>query len=436
MTGAAVPQVLLEPIAADANPANITAPMPDAPPGANAASIQQGFPPITMLEEQAGGKPPLGPDMNGLFFLISSHTMYVQCGQLYLYNSTLATAIGGYLAGTVLGQADGKGMWLNLTNGNTSNPDTGGAGWTAIVTYGFGTVTGLTGGTVTLTAAQAKFPVVVLSGTLTSNLTVNFPGQFREWLIVNNTTGTFSVTANIAGGAGISVPQGGFGAPTQAYSDTVNLYSAIAPLSIPIDQDATPLTIVERTNAGYVLASYFNMGGAADNFAISNVFYETANDGFIRKTSLTQFESQMLLSGIGGQLANGQVPFPAISQWAPALFASAALTGTPTAPTAGLGTTTTQIATTAFANPGVVVNGNGTAIRLPSGYILQFGTYTRGGGTGSVAVTFPVAFPNAFGAAVLTGTTAPTTQNITATSAAGLTVTNSGGGGFWIAIGN
>jgi hypothetical protein len=404
MPGAPAPQTLLEAIAADAGPTFITSPMPEAPTGTLAASIQGGYPPIVMTNELAGGKPPLGQDMNGFLFLLSSHTLWVECGQLYLYNSDLATAIGGYLAGTVLGMSDGTGMWLNRTNGNTTNPDAGGAGWVPMAAYGRAAVSGLTGGTVNLTAAQSKYGVVVLTGALTSNLTINFPQTVQEWLVINGTSGAFTTTAKTAavGSVGVTVPQGGFSAPLGVYSvGDGNLYPTVAPLSVPIDQNPTPLTLVERTNAGYVLATYFNQSSGIEVPGIGAVFVQsTNNDGFLRKISLTNFEAQILLQGLSGQLVNGQVPYSVVSQWSSTLFTNAALTGVPTAPTAGLGVSNTQIATTAFANPGVTVNGNGTAIKLPNGYILQYGSLHIGdvvapqAGTLNLPIVFPIAFEN------------------------------------------
>ena len=379
--GAPTPQVLLEAIgnaaANGSSPGDKTFPIPDAPTGTNAASIQGGFPAITMESILAGGLPPYGQDMTGFLFLISSHTLWVESGQLYPFSSDLATAIDGYLQGTILGMADGTGAWLCTAGPNSNDPDTGGAGWTPINAYGVATVP-ITGGVVTLDTDQTKYPVIVLTGILASNAQVQLPtGVIQEWLVVNNTTnagaGTFTTTVltPAAGSTGVVVPQGGFASPTGVYTvGDGNVYPTVSPLAVPISQAATPLTLVERTNAGYVLATYFNQSSSPENSnPISSVMYVSApDDGFLRKMALTSFEGNMLLQGIGGQLVNGQVPFSVISQWAASLFASAALTGVPTAPTAAAGTNTTQIATTAFAAPPVTVNGNGTCIPLPNGY--------------------------------------------------------------------
>lgn len=442
MAGAPTPQTLLEAIANSAavgtSPGNKTYPMPETQPATpNSASIQTGFNANVMTNENAGGRPPLGPDFNGLWFLVSSHTLYVECGQTYKYNADLATAISGYAVGTILGMTDDSGIWLNQTDGNTSDPDAGGAGWVPMAAYGFANVTGLTGGTVALTPAQSKYGVVVLNGILAGNLTVNFPQTKQQWLVINRTSGAFTTTVKTAatGSTGQPVPQGGFAGPTGVYSiGDGNLYPTVPPLGVAIDQNPTPLTLVERTSGGYVLATYFNSNAPVDNLTAAQVI--TSNgDGFFRKNSLTNFEAQMLLSGIAGQLVNGQVPFSVIAQWASALFNNAALTGVPTTPTAAAGTSNTQVASTAFASPTVVVNGNGICVTFPSGYKLQAGNCNPNGGV--VTVTFPVPFTSSVFGPIGVNISGGATQFWlpAAPGLASASVRNSGGSSIWIAAG-
>lgn len=301
MSGAPTPQTLLEAIASDAGGGQITNPMPDAPTGTNAASVQGGFPPITMEAELAGGEPPLGQDMNGFLFLISSHTMYVQCGQPYTYNSTLASAIGGYLAGTILGMTDGTGVWLNTTNGNSTNPDTGGAGWVPLESYGFANVTGLTGGTVTLSVANTKYPVIVLNGALTSNSIINLPLTKQQWLIINNTSGAFTLTVRTASAlANVVVPQGGYGSPVGVYGiGDGNIYPTVTPLSVPISVAPVASTLVERDNLGNVLAVRFNGNTALENPTVGAVIVQnSAADGYFRKQSLANFVKSLFSGGL------------------------------------------------------------------------------------------------------------------------------------------
>lgn len=91
------------------------------------ASYQLGFPPLTM--QPAGGTPPNGMDMNGILYAITQVLQMAQAGAFYPYNSSFATAIGGYPLGARVLASDNKSLWINLLANNTSNPDAGGAGW-------------------------------------------------------------------------------------------------------------------------------------------------------------------------------------------------------------------------------------------------------------------------------------------------------------------
>ena len=96
---------------------------------------------------------------------------------------------------------------------------------------------------------------------------------------------------------------------------------------------------------------------------------------------------------LGGQISNGQVPLSAVVQYGPQLFTSPAFTGVPTAPTAGTGASSTQVATTAFVNPGAVITGGGPWWeRRASGVLEEWGTYTYTTSAGAHIVSFPVTF--------------------------------------------
>ena len=113
-----------------------------------------------------------------------------------------------------------------------------------------------------------------------------------------------------------------------------------------------------------------------------------------------------------------------------------ALGGTPSASTAAVNTSTTQLATTAFANPASLLSANGY-VKLPSGVILQWGSAT---GSSSPVITFPIAFPSTLGAAMAmpnNASTAAPAPSISARSTTGFTVSFAGASTnwFWFAIG-
>lgn len=95
-----------------------------------AASLTDGFPPLTFVPETAGGVPPFGEDFNGILKQLSQWAQWFSSGGPITYDSGYAASIGGYPANTVLMSAVTPGTrWLNTVDNNATNPDAGGAGW-------------------------------------------------------------------------------------------------------------------------------------------------------------------------------------------------------------------------------------------------------------------------------------------------------------------
>ena len=192
-----------------------------------AASLTDGFPPLCFTPVSAGGVPPFGKDFNGLLNQITANTQWYQAGGIPTYNSTFSTAIGGYPNGSVLQSADQTGFWRSAVDNNLTNPDTGGAGWLPHFAYGDVSIT-MTNANVTLTANQAAKSIIVITGTLTASLNLIFPVTVQPWLISNQTTGAYTITAKTASGTGVALVSGSQG----VWGDGTNINSAFSPASI------------------------------------------------------------------------------------------------------------------------------------------------------------------------------------------------------------
>ncbi|WP_236209000.1 hypothetical protein [Pseudomonas tohonis] len=79
------------------------------------------------------------------------------------------------------------------------------------------------GANVTLTAVEARYPIIALTGALTANINVVVPASSREWIISNNTSGAFTLTVKTAAGTGIAVTQG---TATNLFCDGTNVLQA------------------------------------------------------------------------------------------------------------------------------------------------------------------------------------------------------------------
>jgi len=174
------------------------------------ASYTTGFPPITMQPVGSGGIPPYGADMNGILYASTLAQLWAQAGYVYNYSSSVSTALGGYPAQAAQAMASGLGLWLSTQDNNTTNPDaTGATGWLALYGNAGKTTMNVTGGTFTPDPSVLGVPLMVLTGTLTSNLNLVLPlTAGASWKILNSTSGSFAVNAGGSTGSVVAIAQG------------------------------------------------------------------------------------------------------------------------------------------------------------------------------------------------------------------------------------
>ena len=193
---------------------------------AGAASLVDGFPPLTRTPIAAGGVPPSGLDMNGIIYELSAVIRWANAGGGYPFDNTFATDtnVGGYPKGARIMRADGAGYWYNTTDNNVTDPESSGAaaaGWVPDFTTGVAAVT-MTSANVTLTPAQYGKPTIVITGALTGNLNLIFPNITGQWDVINSTTGGYTITAKTAAGTGSALSNN----VDQIFGDGTNIYNA------------------------------------------------------------------------------------------------------------------------------------------------------------------------------------------------------------------
>ena len=118
------------PFAANAGAGDNAYPIPVGSQTGGRASLNDGFPPPTFVPIASGGIPPWGEDMNGILYQSTAWLQSLQAGAAIPYDSAFQTAIGGYPQGAIIESAVYVSLkWVSTTDNNTTNPDTGGAGW-------------------------------------------------------------------------------------------------------------------------------------------------------------------------------------------------------------------------------------------------------------------------------------------------------------------
>lgn len=235
------------------------------------ASLADGFPPLTFTPINSGGVPPFGSDMNGILYEITAIQQWQQAGGYFAYDSSFASTIGGYPAKSVIQDASGNGFWLSAIDNNSNNPSSGSGGtsngWLPLSFYGTQSIA-LSGSSVTLTNANAGYPIIILTGALTSACNVIMPTFAGRWVIVNNTTGSYTVQVKTAAGTGVNVAQG---FSTSIYGDASSIYYANSAQvsSFNTRTGAVTLNATDVTTAlGYVPPTPTG-GGASGTWGIS-----------------------------------------------------------------------------------------------------------------------------------------------------------------------
>jgi len=202
-----------------------------------AASLADGFPPSTFLPISSGGSWPFGQDFNGIVKQITQWLQWIQAGGPVAYDSAFQTAIGGYPNGAVVASAVTAGLsWRSTADNNTTNPDTGGAGWVLaapgrLLNVQVFTTPGTA--TYTPTAGTASIEVTVLGGggggggtqaTSAGYFAVGAPGSAGALSIGRIASGFAgaTVTVGAAGAAGAAGNNAGGGGGTSSFGAVIS----------------------------------------------------------------------------------------------------------------------------------------------------------------------------------------------------------------------
>lgn len=170
---------------------------------------------------------------------------------------------------------------------------------------------------------------------LTPALTAHVVGMPIRWKALNGNTGAGTFHDGVGSGS-LTLPNGaaltaGLIVPGGIYTSTWDGTkfqlgeAAYIPISLlPNPGSVVPNDVVRYDGNGYAYANYFSQSSpSGENPPVSQIMVnEGGADGFLRKASLSYFESQMSLSAIGGAVTNPQVPVGAVTQWQASLSIS------------------------------------------------------------------------------------------------------------------
>ena len=187
----------------------------------------------------------------------------------------------------------------------------------------------ITGGAVTLTAAEASNAVIAFSGTLTSNATITFPTTVqRVWVVSNVTSGAFTLTVKSGTGNTVVVTQG---RRDIVFSDGVDMNQADTDI-VPVANGGTGVTTSTGTGSVVLSASPALTGNpTATTQAAADSSTRLATTAFVK--SVTDPQATAISGKLGanwasiaGFIANGDEMYMQRSSDSK-LFTIASLTG-------------------------------------------------------------------------------------------------------------
>ncbi len=180
-----------------------------------AASWTDGFVPLNLTAKASGGIPPAGQDMNGALRRVSGWVQYLTASAITPYDATFQSTIGGYPLGSLVGTATSTVLgrvWVSTVDGNTTNPDTGGAGW-LYLTLPADVLALINANTPTIVnnIVAANFIIstavqIQIGGTAPAASTTAYPNYFATlaaaftWVSAYTITSTGAVTFNLSSG--------------------------------------------------------------------------------------------------------------------------------------------------------------------------------------------------------------------------------------------
>lgn len=312
------------------------------------ASLEQGFPPITMQPKSSGGTPPDGKDFNGLGYLLSQFYFYVQNGGSYTFNADVSAKIGGYPKGARLWYTSAAGEVMLLESAiddNTFNFNTDssviGTQWkeviptkayvdAAIAAATVGKFMQLTGnanetatGIKTFTGNDGQADTVVISGddenpllgkklVLENKRRQTGSGRSGDMNAISFRASDGQYAA-ITGGINGNVPCLGFtlgsSAPLTLYSNAVNLFQ---PTSITLSSGGRFLTgsVSSITPKAYLEIGSESIGQTTTWGLTSGSGVRTFDAGirFVRSTTMTGW-AELYQKGAPNYFPGGQSAF-------------------------------------------------------------------------------------------------------------------------------
>lgn len=133
------------------------------------ATLNDGFPLITMTPQEAGGIAPNGQDMNGALYAISSDMVHRQKGLRIQFDPAYAAKIGGYEQGCILASNDYQRDYISLISNNLTDPNGSGTAGRWAIYSGAGSIASATASIAGIVKIVDNLSSTAVDAALTAN---------------------------------------------------------------------------------------------------------------------------------------------------------------------------------------------------------------------------------------------------------------------------
>ena len=169
------------------------------------ATLNDGFPLITMTPQEAGGIAPNGQDMNGALYAISSNMVHRQKGLRIQFDPTYAAKIGGYDQGCILASNDYTRDYISLIPNNLTDPNGSGTAGRWAIYSGAGSIASATASIAGIVKIVDSLSSTATDAALTANQGKVLGDRTQQATTTNVGITRFATATEVANGSNSNV---------------------------------------------------------------------------------------------------------------------------------------------------------------------------------------------------------------------------------------
>lgn len=162
------------------------------------ATINGGFPLVTMTPQDAGGIAPNGQDMNGILYAISADMVHRQKGLRIQFDPIYAAKIGGYGQGCILASNDYTRDYISLIPNNLTDPNGSGTAGRWAIYSGAGSIASATASIAGIVKIVDNLSSTAADAALTANQGKVLSGRTQQATTANVGISRFANASEVA----------------------------------------------------------------------------------------------------------------------------------------------------------------------------------------------------------------------------------------------